>query len=113
MPLVPAAGYQYQPFPSERAPTNVPNDYQNIQSNPADFGAQVGQATERFGATGIRGANEISEQAINQQHLYNQITADAAQTQYMKESHRLLFGDPATGDTGFFGKRGEDAMHAA
>ncbi len=26
---------------------------------------------------------------------------------------RVLFGDPETGDTGFFGKHGEEAMHAA
>src|SRR6266700_3551635 len=113
MPLVPAAGYPYQPFPSERAPLGPPSDYQNIPSSPLDFGAQVGQATERLGAAGQQVSSEISQRAIERQSLYNQIAADSAQTQYMKESHRVLFGDPETGDTGFFGKHGEEAMHAA
>ena len=113
MPLVPAAGYPYQPFPSERAPLGPSSDYQNIPTSPLDFGAQVGQATERLGQVGQQVASEISQRAIERQSLYNQIAADSAQTQYMKESHRVLFGDPESGDTGFFGKHGEDAMHAA
>jgi hypothetical protein len=91
----------------------VPSRYQDIQARPEAFGAQVGVAESQLGHTVGAAADTLSAEVIRRQQLFNQVAADDATNKYQEAETRLLYGDPdKPGDTGFFGKRGEDAMRA-
>lgn len=62
MPTVP-----YSPVPTVAPSTNAGNDYLNIQASPADFGAQVGQATEKLGSTLGQAGDQLSDAALRRQ----------------------------------------------
>jgi hypothetical protein len=117
MPVVSAAGYPYQPFPSNQAPPTPPHDYQNIPTTPNMFGAQVGAQEERLGEIGMQGANQLAAQAVERQQLVNQIASDQVQANYNKAVDKVMRGDPnAPPDSpeahGFFGQHGQDAVEA-
>src|ERR1700676_588466 len=93
-----------EPEPGER---DLSRAYQNIQTNPGQFGAQVGQATEQLGAAALKAAD-----------FYNQAASEEAYTKYQHGINNLMFGDPdvvgpdGKPDTGFMGLSGDDAMRA-
>jgi hypothetical protein len=107
MPQVP-----YSPVPSNAPSTSVPPDYLNIQASPADFGAQVGQATEKLGATAGQAADMASQQAISWQTVANNVAADAAFNQFQDQNQKILYGDPNDpSKPGYFGMHGEAAVN--
>jgi hypothetical protein len=111
MPTVRAGDLPYQPYNSEEPSPQVPSAYENIRSTPADFGETIGAATERLGTVIGQGANVLAEGAIARQQLENQVRADDQTNKYQEAVTKILHGDPDNPtDTGFLGKRGEDAM---
>jgi hypothetical protein len=111
MPTVRAGDLPYQAYQSEEPTTTVPSAYENIKSTPADFGETIGAATERLGTVIGQGANVLAEGAIARQQLENQVRADDQTNKYQEAVTKLLHGDPDNpSDTGFLGKRGENAM---
>lgn len=113
MPTVRAGDLPYTGVNSEVPSPQVPSTYQSIRAAPEDFGAGIGTALSQLGSTIERGAGQFAENAIARQQLENQVRADDQTNKYQETVTKILHGDPDTpGDTGFFGKRGEDAMRA-
>ena len=91
--------------------TSAPNDYQNIQANPASFGAAIGQGAQQLGAGITHAAN-----------FYNQAAVDDQLNKDQERIGRLLrgsgaqtgFGEDGTPqyDTGYMGLQGRDALDA-
>ena len=98
-------------LPDVRPDTRAPDDYQHVQANPNEFGAQIGQGAERLGQ-GITKATDF----------YGEIAADQSNFNATDEGTKLLYGDPnkkvpgpdgtMIPDTGFFGKKNQDMMEA-
>lgn len=93
-------------------PTPAPaNDYQNIQTNPNQFGAQVGQGLEAFG-----------QGAIKASQVWSQVASDDATNNYQSAVTKLLYGDPnktslgpdgqPVPDLGYMGLKGDAALRA-
>lgn len=84
-----------------------PNDYQNIQANPNQFGGLIAQGEQQFGA----GATKAAE-------FYGQVAADNASNDYQDRVNKILHGDPnkpnqdGTPDLGYLGLKGRAAMDA-
>lgn len=113
MPTVRAGDLPYTGVNSEVPSPQVPSTYQSIRATPEDFGAGVGTALSQLGSTIERGASQFAENAIARQQLENQVRADDQTNKYQETVTKILHGDPdIPRDTGFFGKRGEDAMRA-
>lgn len=99
----------YEGAPQIGADTSAPDNYQHVQTNEDSFGGAI--------ARGVESA------ATDLNHLYTQTAADDATNQLQQYSNSILNGHPGQGtqgpdgpmvpDTGFLGKRGADAMHAA
>lgn len=77
--------------PTVEPSATPPNDYQNIQSSPSDFGAQVGQATERLGKTVEQGGLEIAG-TLQQRH--NEVSGNNAVNQFQDRGLQIFDGDP-------------------
>lgn len=85
----------------EPAPT-PPSDYQHIEATPQDFGAQVGQAEQQFGA-----------QAEEAGTFYASVAATHAANDFLDYSDKLLHGDPNDpSNQGLLNLKGSDAMRA-
>ena len=95
MPQVP-----YNPTVAAPAAT-PPNDYQQIQANPSDFGGQVGQAAQQLGA-GIAKVGQVAQQF---QDRYNQIATDDGYNKFTSQALPIL--------NQFKTKQGADAMAGA
>jgi len=106
MPEVP-----YSPVPSVLPSTSVPSDYLNVQANPADFGAQVGQATERLGATLGQASDRLADAVLQRQRVINNIGSDQAYYRFQDFGTKQLFGDPNNPSTpGYLGLHGQAAV---
>lgn len=89
--------------------SEAPNDYQHIEASPAAFGAAVGQ-----------GEQAVGQGAMDAAKFYGQVAADNGTNNTLQAVTNILHGDPnktvmgpdgtMVPDTGFFGKRGADAM---
>ena len=105
------AGLDYSPVPTVEAREQAPDDLQHVEAGPNSFGAAVAQGVDQL-AAGV-------DQGL---HFYGQVAADNATNNVLQQVTNILHGDPnktVTGpdgqpmpDTGYFGKRGADAMHA-
>ena len=101
----------YTGVPTVAASEQAPDDYQRIDATPASFGAAANQ-----------GAEALSQGALDVSKFYGQVAADNATNNFLKQATDLLHGDPnktvpgpdgqPMPDTGYFGKRGADAMAA-
>lgn len=101
----------YTGVPEVQAQLEAPNDYQRVDATPASFG---GQAAEGLGDLG-QGVMKASE-------FYGQVAADNGTNNTLQQVTSILHGDPnktvmgpdgqPVPDTGYFGKRGADAMAA-
>jgi hypothetical protein len=91
--------------PSVEPTAAPPSDYQNIQATPADFGAQVGQATERLGGAVTQAGDTGVQVAIQRQDRHNQISQDEAFNQLQDGALALT-----SGPDGLFNQRGKDAL---
>lgn len=92
-----------------RAP-DLPNVYQGLAPSAASFGAFEGQALEQLGSTIGRAANSFADRAIEIQQFQNKVVSDQRQSEYVYGANVFLHGDPnVPGDTGFYGKRGQEA----
>jgi len=101
----------YTGVPEVQAQLEAPNDYQRVDATPASFG---GQAAEGLGDLG-QGVMKASE-------FYGQVAADNGTNNTLQQVTSILHGDPnktvmgpdgqPQPDTGYFGKRGADAMAA-
>jgi hypothetical protein len=103
------------PAPAEvpGGPSAIPGGgYQRIQSSPEAFGGLIGQAEQRLGAGVEQGGTQVWDAYRQQQELYNTTVANDQTNKYQDATTKLLFGDPSTGDTGFYGKSGQAAMDA-
>lgn len=109
MPAVP-----YSPVPSVVPSTSVPNDYQNIQASPDDFGAQIGRAEQGLGSTLKEAGAETSATALQYQNRANNIAADHAFNTHQQNVQYLLYGgDPDHPENlGYYGLHGQAAMDA-
>lgn len=105
------AKVDYTGAPTDAPQIEAPNDYEHEQASPAAFGAPIAQGAEALGQ-GIDTA----------EHFYGQVAADNGTNNTLQTVTNILHGDPSktvigpdgkpTPDTGFFGKRGADAMAA-
>ena len=114
------AALDYNPVPTAEARDQAPDDLQHVEAGPNSFGAAVAQGVDQL-AAGV-------DQGL---HFYNQVSADNATNNLITQATNILHGDassPAKGpdgnpiidqstgqpvpDTGYFGKRGADAMAA-
>lgn len=101
----------YNPVPEVQARTAAPDDFQHIEANPNAFGAEEGQAIQRFGQAALQTA-----------HFYGQVAADNASNNTLQQVTNILHGDPSktvmgadgqpTADTGYLGMLGANAMKA-
>lgn len=109
MPAVP-----YSSVPSVVPSTSVPNDYQNIQASPDDFGAQIGRAEQGLGSTLKEAGAETSATALQYQNRANNIAADHAFNTHQQNVQYLLYGgDPDHPENpGYYGLHGQAAMDA-
>jgi hypothetical protein len=82
-----------------------PDDYQRIQSSPAEFGGLIGQATEKGGAQ----IHQLGGEVLN---VYDQLASTQAFTDYQHAVTDLMYGDPAKGQKGYFAMTGQEAMDA-
>jgi hypothetical protein len=113
MPTVRAGDLPYQPFNSEVTSPVVPSTYQSIRASAADFGADVGAGLEKLGRSIGQAADVAAEGAIARQEFENKVKADDYTNKYQESVTKLLYGNPDDPtDTGFLGKRGEDAARA-
>jgi hypothetical protein len=103
---VPYSGLQGQP----QAPgTIIPDDYQHIQANPADFGGQIGQA---LGGT-AQAANQVGQAAQQIQAQTDQAASSSGFIKYDQALNQIGHGDPNNpNDTGYFGKQGAAAVNS-
>ena len=105
--------YQTSPEVAPAGPGAIPGGgFQRIPSSPADFGALPAQALQHFGAATEQAGGELFQAYQRQQMLYNETAANEATNNFQDAATKLLYGDPSTGDTGFYGKTGRDAMDA-
>ncbi|HEV2674164.1 MAG TPA: transglycosylase SLT domain-containing protein [Aliidongia sp.] len=98
-------------IPTVTPQDNLPNDYLNVQSNPNQFGAQIGQGEEKLGAG-----------ALTAGKFFGQVAADNATNGYQDAASKILHGDPnkmvpgpdgqMQPDTGYLGLRGRAALDA-
>lgn len=99
-------------LPTVLPQTSAPQDYQNISTNPDQFGAGI-----------ARGVGQLAQGASTALHFYGQVAANNATNQLQEFNNTLLNGDPSKQvkgpdgtmqpDTGFLGQRGASAMTAA
>lgn len=106
--MVIGASVPYSPLANVTPAEGVPDDRLRVQANPEDFGAQVGQATQKLGSEGEQVAKQwgglIAETQANQSELgyiksqgdlkakysqYEGLQADAMRPQYEQESIAL------------------------
>ena len=97
-----------QQVPSAVPEERLPDDYQHLNTNPNMFGGGIAQGLGAIGQGIERSSNFLDK-----------VQADNAQAQAIEQTQKMLHGtgeiDPATGqiDTGFLGKKGQDALNAA
>lgn len=105
------AKVDYTGVPDATPELQAPDDLQHVEASPASFGAPVAQGLEKAGAG-----------AMDAVTFYGKVAADDATNNYLTQRAAILYGDPnktvigpdgqPTPDTGYFGKRGADAMSA-
>ena len=76
------AHLQFQPFPDVGPRPAPPEDYQNIPTNPREFGAQVGAGEERLGAGVSAAGKQFGEIAADEQVNHVLTGLDDLTTQY-------------------------------
>ena len=109
----------YSGVPTQQAQPEAANDLQRVDVTPADFGAGLAEGLQQAGA----GITDLAK-------FYDKVSADQATNNLLDLGTKALYGDPskpatdANGqpilgpdgkpmpDTGYFGKKGADAMHA-
>lgn len=88
-------------------------DYQHIDVNPNQFGAGIGAAMREGGRDLQEGAAALGQAAIQRQNIMNQVAADNATNDFQDRLMKIVYGDPASGQKGYFGLSGRDAMDGA
>lgn len=97
--------------PDTQVISTPPDDYQHIQSSPADFGGLIGQAEQKLGAEGEQAANNVTQIGLAQQQRFNQISGDDAMNQFMDAGDKLTFGVPGDPNSpGLFNLKGSKAL---
>lgn len=105
--------YQNAPEVAPAGPGGIPGGgFQHLQTSPATFGSLPAAALQHMGAETQQAGGEVFQAYQRQQQLYNETVANEATNNFQDSATKALYGDPATGDTGFFGKSGRDAMDA-
>lgn len=85
-------------------------DYEHIDVNPEQFGAGIGRAMQQGGRDIQEGAAALGQAAIQRQNIMNQVAADNATNEMQSRMMKILYGDPASGQKGYYGLEGRDAM---
>lgn len=113
MPTIPAAGYAYQPFPTERPSLQAPQPFQRIQATPEAFGAAEGEALGRLGKAAEGVGDTSATRAVEIQNQFNTTAAREASNRLQEAINNRLYGNPdKPGDVGFIGLQGRAAMDA-
>lgn len=102
----------YMPVP-DIAPAGPPArayDYMHIEARPEDFGAGIGRALEQGGQQIEEGGAALNRAAIERQNLMNQINADNGTNEFQHRMLGILYGDPASGQQGYFSSEGKNAL---
>ena len=89
------------------------NDYQRIDSSPADFGALQGQAEQKTGSQVAQAGDELATVALQRQAQFNQIASDDAFNKFQTRANTLTYGDGTPQNPGILNQRGSDALNAA
>jgi hypothetical protein len=78
MPTVPQDAWAQSVLPGRGQAGSTPEEqaYFNISANPADFGAQVGAAAEKLGATAEQAGNTLGQEAVARQQMVNRARVD-------------------------------------
>lgn len=77
------AKVDYTPY-TNISPTGAPDDYQRIESSPADFGGLIGEAAQRAGAHIEQGLQTLQSSIAFKQDMTNELYANDASTEGMK-----------------------------
>lgn len=67
---------QYNPVPTQAPSLAAPNDFLGVRAEPNEFGAQIGQATQKFGANVSDVADKTTQLAIQYQQIAGQTLAN-------------------------------------
>lgn len=73
---------EYNPVQTVAPPTASPDNFISTRANPEAFGSQVGQATQKLGATGEEVANQQMAVVMQLQQMDNEQTANKAAMSY-------------------------------
>lgn len=104
----------YSPV-QEVSPRLVPTPPEQIQTNPAQFGALTAQALGRLGQGLEEAGGAGLDTATRYQALFNEANVNRAQNDFLTKTTDLLYkpeSAPGAGDGGFFSKRGDQAQDA-
>ena len=93
--------------------TDVPLRGQDIQANPADFGALQGAAAQRVGAQLGQAGQETQQTALLAQQFANENASTQALNNFQQNADDLMNGNPAKGIAGFTTLNGRDALDQA
>lgn len=77
---------QYNPVQTVAPEVSSPNNLLSEQASPTDFGAQVGQATQKLGSSLDTIGNQTSDIVLQQQGLLNEAAATDANTERAKQA---------------------------
>jgi hypothetical protein len=84
-----------------------------VTATPADFGAQIGQATQGVGQDIGRAADALGDVAMQIKQRQRMIAVNNATNDFLTDTHTITSGDPNNpNDPGYFGKMGQQAVDA-
>jgi hypothetical protein len=84
-----------------------------VTAAPADFGAQIGQATQGVGQDIGRAADALGDVAMQIKQRQRMIAVNNATNDFLTDTHTITSGDPNNpNDPGYFGKMGQQAVDA-
>ncbi len=109
MPRVP-----YSPVSDVPVAATPPEDYQRIQSSPAEFGGLIAGAAQHLGAEAEQAGNNLAQIAEIRQQRFNQIAGDDAMNKFMEQGDALTYGNPndPTAPKGLYSLKGAEALRA-
>ena len=93
--------------------TDVPLRGQDIQANPADFGALQGAAAQRVGAQLGQAGQETQQTALLAQQFANENASTQALNSFQSNADDYMNGNAAKGIVGFTTLNGRDAIDQA
>ena len=92
----------------------APGPYQTASgATPDAFGAGVARAQGEMGKSVGQLGDQLYDYAVKEQTLLDQTHAKSLDNDYTQKINDLLYGNPETGQEGFYNKRGVHSVNAA